>query len=124
VVLSTWPTQLPRRGPGLLAAGEQAAPDQLVLAGGRAGRGARPATGDGPGCAVELTEVHAGGEAWWTLGFEATGPASLLHSELEAAAAVVFAQALPDGVELAIDDSTSYAQWLRQRPDAGSATEA
>jgi hypothetical protein len=87
--------------------------------------GARdPGRGQGPGCAVELTEVHAGGQAWWTLGFEATGPASLLHSELEAAAAVVFAQGLPDEVELAIDDSTSYAQWLRQRPDAGSAAGA
>ena len=60
--------------------------------------GARdPGRGQGPGCAVELTQVHAGGQAWWTLGFEATGPASLLHSELEAAAAAVFAQARPMG---------------------------
>ena len=31
-----------------------------------------------PGCEVELTEVHTGGQDWWTLGFEATGPAHLL----------------------------------------------
>jgi hypothetical protein len=65
-----------------------------------------------PGCEVELTEVRAGGQAWWTLGFEATGPDSLLRSELEAAAAVVFAQALPGGVELGTGNSQSYTQWL------------
>jgi hypothetical protein len=60
-------------------------------------------------------------EEWliWTLGFEATGPASLLRSELEAAAALVFAQALPGGVELGIDDCGSYAHWLRQRAGTG-----
>ena len=65
---------------------------------------------------VELTEVHKRSQAWWTLGFEATGPASLRRSELEAAAAQVFAQALPNGVELGMEDSRSYAQWLRWRP--------
>ena len=56
-----------------------------------------PATGLGqePRCEVELTGVHTGGQDWWTLGFEATGPADLLRSELEGAAALVFAQALP-----------------------------
>ena len=48
----------------------------------------------------------------WTLGFEATGPDSLLCAELEAAAALVFAQPLPGGLELAIDHCQSYAQWL------------
>ena len=28
-----------------------------------------------PGCEVELTEVHTRGQDWWSLGFEATGPA-------------------------------------------------
>jgi hypothetical protein len=68
--------------------------------------------GEEAGCEVELTEVRAGGRAWWTLGFEATGPASLLREELEATAALVFAQALPGGVELGTADSQSYAQWL------------
>ena len=69
-----------------------------------------------PGCAVELTDVHAGGEAWWTLGFEATGPPDVLRSELEAAAALVFAVALPGGLELGLHDSRSYAQWLQRQP--------
>jgi hypothetical protein len=68
--------------------------------------------GGEPGCAVELTEVRLRGQAWWTLGFEATGPDSLLRGELEAAAALVFARPLPGGVELGIDNSQSYTQWL------------
>ena len=51
--------------------------------------------GQQPWYEVELTEVHARGRDWWTLGFEATGPADLLRSELQATAALVFAQALP-----------------------------
>jgi hypothetical protein len=64
---------------------------------------------------VELTEVRTGGQHWWTLGFEATGPAHLLHSALEATAALVFAQALLV-VEPGPDQSRSYAEWLGQRP--------
>ena len=59
------------------------------------------------------------GEAWWTLGFEAVGPADLGRSELdelEGTAAFVFAQAPPGGVELGINDSRSYAEWLWRRP--------
>jgi hypothetical protein len=84
------------------------------LAGGSA-RSRVPGPGEGSRCAVELTEIHTGGEAWWTLGFEATGPASLLRSELQAAAALVFAQALPGGAEPGMDDSRSYLQWLHRR---------
>jgi hypothetical protein len=68
--------------------------------------------GEKPACHVELTEVHTTGQAWWTLGLEATGPASLLRRELDATAALVFAQALPGGRELGTDDCQSYAQWL------------
>ncbi len=68
--------------------------------------------GEGPRCEVELTEVSAGGQAWWTLGLEATGSASQLRTELEATAALVFARPLPGGMELAIDHSQSYLQWL------------
>ena len=71
-----------------------------------------PGLGQEAGCDVELTEVHVCGQAWWTLGFEATGPAGLLRRELETAAALVFAQAVPCGVHLGTDDSQSYAQWL------------
>jgi hypothetical protein len=75
-----------------------------------------PELGQQPGCEVELTEVRTNGQDWWTLGFEATGPASLLRSELEATAALVFAQALPGGVGFGPDESRSYAEWLGQRP--------
>ncbi len=76
--------------------------------------------GGEPRCEVELTEVRARGQDWWTLGFEATGPAGLLRSTLEATAALVFAQALPGGLQPGPDDSRSYAEWLAQRPGAGS----
>jgi hypothetical protein len=88
------------------------------LAGGHAKVGA-PGLGVKPGCAVELTEARSRGEAWWTLGFEATGPANMLRRGLEAAAAQVFSETFPAGVELGLDGSMSYAQWLRSRPDAG-----
>ena len=58
-----------------------------------------PGLGQEPGCEVELTEVRTAGQGWWSLGFDATGPADLLRSALEATAALVFAQALPGGVE-------------------------
>ena len=69
-----------------------------------------------PRCEAELTEVRTRGQDWWSLGFEATGPADLLRSELETTAALVFAHALPGGVEPGPDESSSYAQWLRQQP--------
>ncbi len=69
-----------------------------------------------PRCQVELTEVCTRGEDWWSLGCEATGPAGLLRSVLEATAALVFAPALPGGMQPGVDDSRSYAQWLCQQP--------
>jgi hypothetical protein len=72
-----------------------------------------------PGCAVELTTVDLRGEPWWTLCFEATGSTDALRRELDAAAALVFADTLPGSVELGIDDSQSYAQWLRRQTDTG-----
>jgi hypothetical protein len=90
---------------------------RFSLAGRLAGASDR-GLGEGPACAVELSDVYARGEAWWTLGFEATGPANVLRSELEAAAALVFAVAVPGGLEPGVDDSRSYAQWLCQGPQA------
>jgi hypothetical protein len=81
-----------------------------------------PVLGPEPRCEVELTEVRVRGRDWWSLGFEATGPASLLRGELESTAALVFAQAPPGGVEPGPDESGSYAQWLGQR--AGAEREA
>lgn len=69
-----------------------------------------------PRCEVELTEISARGEAWWSLGFEVTGPADLLRSELDGTAALVFAPALPGDAQLSSDDCRSYEDWLRRRP--------
>jgi hypothetical protein len=76
---------------------------------------AAPWSAGEPGCTVELTEVRLRDEAWWSLGFEAAGPAGLLRSGLEATAALVFGEAPPGGVELGTGDSRSYAEWLRLR---------
>ena len=75
-----------------------------------------PGAGQQPRCEVELTEVRTRGQDWWTLGFEATGPADLLQSVLQATAALVFARALPGGVEPGPYESRSYAEWLGQQP--------
>jgi hypothetical protein len=91
---------------------------RFALAGGQI-QARVPRLGGEPWCTVELTEVRARGEAWWTLAFEAKGPAGLLHGELEATAAFVFAESLPGGVELGANDAMSYAEWLRRQHDAG-----
>lgn len=83
-----------------------------------------PGPGSNPECAVELAEFCALGGDWWTLGFEATGPADVLRGQLEEAAALVFSQALPDGAELGMDHCMSYAQWLRGQPGSGTNPEA
>ena len=77
-----------------------------------------PRPGAEPQCEVELTEVHTNGQDWWTLGFEATGPADLLRSELQATAALVFAHAIPGEVQPSLDESQSYAHWLYSSPAA------
>ena len=66
----------------------------------------------GSECGVELTEVRSGGGTWWSLGFEATGPADSLRRTLEGTAALVFAQAVPGDVELDLGHCQSYADWL------------
>ena len=70
-----------------------------------------------PGCNVELTEVHTRGHDWWALGFEASGPADLLRSTLDATARLVFTHHLPGGMEPSPDESCSYVRWLSQLPD-------
>ena len=78
----------------------------------RGDRRGRPRRAGEPGCAVELTEVRARDETWWSLGFEAAGPADLVRGALEGTAALIFAQALPGGAELGPGDCRSYAEWL------------
>jgi hypothetical protein len=108
--------------PGWMAVRKRRRISKFFTAGGTAvARG--PGTGQQPRCEVELTEVHARGRDWWTLGFEASGATELLRTELEAAAALVFAQALPGGVVPGQADSRSYAQWLGQRPGGDGAAD-
>jgi hypothetical protein len=83
-----------------------------------------PRSAGEPRCVVELTEVHTRGQAWWTIGLEATGPISLLRRELEAAAALAFTQALPEGMELDTDHAQSYAEWLSRQPGTETGTSA
>ena len=79
------------------------------------GRVTQPAAGrEGePRCAVELTAIHARHQDWWSLGLEATGPGDGLRPVLGATAEFVFARPLPPGVDLRLQDSLSYAEWLR-----------
>jgi hypothetical protein len=90
---------------------------RFSLTGGRIACTGEPA--DEAQCAVELTELRRQHRDWWSIGLEATGPAGLLRTGLEAAAAAVFTQALPNGVKLRMADSMSYAEWLRALPGAG-----
>ena len=71
-----------------------------------------PELDEKPGSAVELTQIRIDGTTWWTLGFEATGPASMLRGALETTAALVFADAAPGGVAFDAGNSTSYTEWL------------
>ena len=82
-----------------------------------------PGPGQTPECKVELAEVRSSGHDWWSLGFEAIGPADLLRGELEATAALVFAAALPGGREVGLDESGSYADWLCRWSNAQSAAD-
>jgi len=66
------------------------------------------------GCVAELTQACVSGEAWWSLGFEATGPGGLLRGALDHAAGQLFAQPLPTGIELGLDRSRSYLDWLTE----------
>ena len=119
VVLSVQPAQPRQRRPGWRPVRKRRRISRFPLASGQLEARARE-LGQQPRCEVELTEVRARGQDWWTLGFEATGPADLLRSELQATAALVFAHALPGRMEFGPDEARSYAEWLGQRPGAGS----
>jgi hypothetical protein len=78
----------------------------------RGGIVAGPARASEPRCAVELTEVRACDETWWSLAFEAAGPDDLRRNVLEGTAELIFARAWPAGAELGANDCRSYAEWL------------
>jgi hypothetical protein len=80
----------------------------------------RPADGKLPerGCSVEFTEVRLdGGDAWWTLGFEAFGPVDTVGDSLRSVAAVLAARRPP---ELGADTMASYPAWLAEHAPGGS----
>jgi len=66
-------------------------------------------------CAVDLTEVRSGRETWWSLGFQACGPAALLCSTLQGTAALMFAETPPGNVEFDMSHCQSYGEWLSRR---------
>lgn len=72
------------------------------------------------GCAVELTEMRAREEDWWSLGFEATGQDDLLRGEFEAVVARVLAGPAPNLAEFGLHNSRSYADWLQSLPPSGT----
>jgi hypothetical protein len=120
-----WPVALRPPGPGSgQAAGwmpvrKRRRISRFCLAGGQLVARAQH-RGHEPACEVELTEIRTSGQDWWTLGFEATGPAGVLRSQLRATVAHVFAQAVPGDVEPGPNHCRSYLQWLAQRPGAGN----
>jgi hypothetical protein len=82
------------------------------------GRAAERPLGDAdlPGCTIELREATVGGEAWWTLCLEASGPVDGLERDLHAAAAFILSDnGLPPELQLDARDSMSYVRWLGSR---------
>jgi hypothetical protein len=114
----SFPLSLPNQDRGDRAGWRKVRKRRRIIRFSSAGRqivAAAARLGPKPECEVELTEVRTCGQDWWTLGFEATGPADLLRSEIEATATLVFAQALPGRPQPGLDESRSYAGWLGQR---------
>lgn len=113
----------PGRPDGWISVQKTRRVSRFSLAGGQAVTGATEQAGQ-PACSVELAEARARGKPWWTIGFEATGPAGTLRTTLEATAALVFAQPLPGQAELGPASSSSYAQWLIRQASPGTNAEA
>lgn len=91
---------------------------RFQLAGGRV-VAAGPGPAAEPACAVELTDIDADGQAFWSLGFEATGPVGQLRGMLQDSAALMFAQAPPSQADLGTNCCQSYAQWLSRHRAPG-----
>jgi hypothetical protein len=62
-------------------------------------------------CSVELTEVLVGDQAWWTLGFEASGEETTLKRSLEAVVCHVINHMPVHTFDLA--HSYGYPRWLQ-----------
>jgi hypothetical protein len=73
---------------------------------------------EGPGCSVELTEEHVGGDVGWTLAFEALGLSAELAGNLRPTASYLLRHSLLAGVKFDLRGSMSYMGWLRS-PNLG-----
>jgi len=80
----------------------------LDVDGGPAGAGQLTGTG----CAAELTEIGIDGDAWVSVGFEASGSPELLRDALAHAVGLVFGVEPPAAMAFGMANSQSYGQWL------------
>jgi hypothetical protein len=62
------------------------------------------------GCEMELTTLKVGSQVWWTLAFEAFGPANGNRAALLSLSAQIFATLDPP--DLSTPDSFGYPRWL------------
>ncbi len=71
-------------------------------------------------CDLEITNVRARGQAWWTLCFEAFGPEPALKALLVQVSGQIL-KSQPPPVPLTVEASYSYPRWLaeiRHNPEA------
>lgn len=71
-------------------------------------------------CSVELTEVEAADDSWWTLAFESRGRRDVRG--IKRTAAMVFAEPPPVSPPLRADEAQSYAEWIHRLSNAGGTT--
>jgi len=71
-------------------------------------------------CSVELTEVEALDDTWWTLAFESRGRRDVRG--IRRTAAMVFAEPLPVSPPLRAEEAQSYAEWIHRLSNAGGTT--
>ena len=64
------------------------------------------------GCNVELTELMVRSASWWTIGFEAFGPAVRVNENLSSTVSTFFSKRLPPPCELLEANSMSYPAWF------------
>lgn len=64
------------------------------------------------GCEIELTTLNVGSQTWWTVAFEAFGPADSNRAMLRSVSTQIFAALEPP--DLSTENSFGYPWWLDQ----------
>ena len=64
------------------------------------------------GCEMELTKLKVGSQVWWTVAFEAFGPADSNRAALLSVSSQIFAELEPP--DLSTGNSFGYPWWLDQ----------